>query len=128
AVGTIGFAGMFCAMAGVVLASISNPEPHQRLSVEVQAHRASIILAILAAIGFGAFFTLFHTGVFDMLANILYGEASVTGLLSLTSMVSSLYPVITVMLARFVLLERLGGLQQTGVGLALVGTVLISLK
>jgi len=71
---------------------------------------------------------IFITGVFDMLANILYGEASVTGLLSLTSMVSSLYPVITVVLARFVLLERLGGLQQTGVGLALVGTVLISLK
>ena len=71
---------------------------------------------------------IFITGVFDMLANILYGEASVTGLLSLTSMVSSLYPVITVVLARFVLLERLGRFQQTGVGLALVGTVLISLK
>ncbi|MSQ44081.1 MAG: hypothetical protein EXR45_07745 [Chloroflexi bacterium] len=186
-VGLIGIAGMFCAMAGVVLASFSNPEPHQRLSVEGQAHRASIILAILAATGFGAFFTLFHaaateglleaalvqritsvallgtawiimtwrdrqspeapptpghlsprsirvivgmviTGVFDMLANILYGEASVTGLLSLTSMLSSLYPVITVLLARFVLHERLGGLQHTGVGLALVGTVLISVK
>ncbi len=186
-VGTLGFAGMFCAMAGVILASISKPDPHQQLPVTVQAHRASIILAILAAIGFGAFFTLFHTaateglqeaalvqritsvallgsawlfmtwrdrqlleahpapgqlsprsawvmvgifitGAFDMLANILFGEASVTGLLSLTSMVSSLYPVITVLLARFVLLERLGGLQQTGMGLALVGTVLISLR
>ena len=42
------------------------------------------------------------------------------------SVLSSLYPVTTVVLARFSLAERLSGSQMAGVTLALVGVVLIS--
>jgi len=47
--------------------------------------------------------------------------------LSVVSILSSLYPVATVVLARIVLDERMARLQQAGIGLALTGVVLISL-
>ena len=41
-------------------------------------------------------------------------------------MLASLYPVVTVMLAAFVLHERVAGIQRAGAALALAGIVLIS--
>jgi drug/metabolite transporter (DMT)-like permease len=43
------------------------------------------------------------------------------------SILSSLYPVATVVLARVVLDERMARLQQLGIGLAFAGVILISL-
>jgi len=43
------------------------------------------------------------------------------------SILSSLYPVSTVILARVVLNERMARLQQAGIGFALAGVLLISL-
>ncbi len=68
------------------------------------------------------------TGMLDIAANILYGGASLTGLLSLASVLSSLYPVVTVLLARLVLGERLAAVQGAGVVLALTGTTLIAVR
>lgn len=65
-------------------------------------------------------------GVFDVTANITYGIASTLGLLSIVSVAGSLYPVATVLLARFVHHERLMRIQQTGVVLALAGVMLIA--
>jgi drug/metabolite transporter (DMT)-like permease len=48
-------------------------------------------------------------------------------MLSLTSVLGSLYPVVTVLLARAVLHERLRPVQQVGVTGALAGVVLVSL-
>jgi len=42
------------------------------------------------------------------------------------SILSSLYPVATLVLARIVLNERMARLQQAGIGLALAGVLLIS--
>ena len=60
-------------------------------------------------------------GAFDVTANVTYGIASTLGLLSIVSVAGSLYPVATVLLARFVHHERLMRVQQIGVVLALVG-------
>jgi drug/metabolite transporter (DMT)-like permease len=57
---------------------------------------------------------------------VLYSAASTTGLVSLAAMLSSLYPVVTVILARFVLQERLSRVQQGGVVSTLLGVALIS--
>lgn len=64
-------------------------------------------------------------GVADAAANGLFALASTEGLLSVVSVLGSLYPVATVLLARFLLHERLARVQQVGVAIALTGVVLL---
>jgi uncharacterized membrane protein len=71
--------------------------------------------------------TLVGAGLLDNLANLLFVLASARGLLSLVSVLGSLYPVVTVVLARLVLDERLARWQLAGVAAALCGVALISL-
>ena len=65
-------------------------------------------------------------GLCDVSANALFAVASGRGLLSLVAVLGSLYPVMTVVLARFVLGERLTRLQLAGVGTALAGIAVLS--
>ncbi len=64
-------------------------------------------------------------GALDMIANGLYLAAVRQGQLSLVATLASLYPASTVLLARFVLGERLGRLQLVGVVTAVAAIVLI---
>ena len=66
-------------------------------------------------------------GIADVTANALFALSSTRGLLSLTSVLGSLYPVVTVLLAHVLLHERLTGTQRVGVAVALGGVVAISL-
>lgn len=81
----------------------------------------AIALPKLAAMG-----RIAPTGILDMAANALYLAAARQGLLALVAVLSSLYPVSTVVLARVVLGERLTRLQIGGLGLAAVGIVCIA--
>ncbi len=65
-------------------------------------------------------------GVFDVSANALYLLAARQGLLALVAVLSSLYPVGTVLLARVVLKERLTRPQVGGLGMAALGVVCIA--
>src|SRR4051794_38977761 len=65
-------------------------------------------------------------GTLDVSANLLFAAASTKGLVSLVSVTGSLYPVVTVMLARVVLKERVHRVQEAGVMAALAGVVLIA--
>ena len=65
-------------------------------------------------------------GVADVSANALFAFASGHGLLALVSVLGSLYPVVTLLLAHVVLGERLTKKQQAGVALALAGVVAIA--
>lgn len=71
---------------------------------------------------------LIGAGTLDIGANILYGGASMSDLLSIAAVLSSLYPVVTVLMARIFLGERLAGVQGAGVVLALTGTTLIAAR
>lgn len=160
---TMTWAGIVVAVTGIVLAS--GPELSGRVSAR------PVVLAGVAALGFGlALYALdtggrvsiVHTlwgmrmatvlifavaatltrsvgsvvprdlplltaiGLADLSANALFAVASSRGLLSVASVLGSLYPVVTVLLARFVLHERLLRVQQVGVGLTLVGVALIA--
>lgn len=66
-------------------------------------------------------------GVGDVTANLAFGVASVEGMVSVVAVLGSLYPVVTVVLGRFVLAERLAMIQQLGVGLAVLGIILLAL-
>lgn len=65
-------------------------------------------------------------GVLDASANVLYVLALDHGLLSIVSVLTALYPASTVLLARYVLGERLTPVQRAGLGAAGLATVLIA--
>ena len=65
-------------------------------------------------------------GVGDMVGNLFFAAASTSGLVSITSVLASLYPIVTVVLARLVLKERVARSQEAGIALTLAGVALIS--
>jgi drug/metabolite transporter (DMT)-like permease len=65
-------------------------------------------------------------GVLETTANLLIAFATTLGLVSLVGVLASLYPVVTVALARVVLGERIARGQQLGAVAALAGVVLIA--
>jgi drug/metabolite transporter (DMT)-like permease len=65
-------------------------------------------------------------GIGDLAANLTFGLASRRDDIAVVAVLGSLYPVVTVLLARVFHHERLGRLQTAGVALALVGVVLIA--
>lgn len=67
----------------------------------------------------------YASGAIDMLANIFFLLAAQIGLLSITGVISSLYPAVTVTLGRFVLKEHLTTLQVAGVALVIAALTLI---
>jgi drug/metabolite transporter (DMT)-like permease len=64
-------------------------------------------------------------GIGDTVGNFLFAASSHHGLISLTAVLASLYPVVTVLLAASVLHERVAALQKAGIALTLAGVVLI---
>jgi len=65
-------------------------------------------------------------GIGDTLGNVLFAASSHYGLVSVTSVLASLYPIVTVVLARFVLRERVDRSQQLGIAGTLAGVALLS--
>jgi len=65
-------------------------------------------------------------GIGDTLGNALFAASSHHGLVSVTSVLASLYPIVTVVLARFVLRERVDRSQQLGIAGTLAGVALLS--
>jgi len=164
---TIQIAGIVVAMAGIVLAAREPADAAPDPDV-----RASLLLAGLAAVGFGTFFVLIDRatelggapwslllvragelallgalavasrpampaglrdagpllaiGALDFSATAFFALATQEGLLSVVSVVGSLYPAVTVVLARVVLAERVARSQELGVALTLAGVVAIS--
>jgi drug/metabolite transporter (DMT)-like permease len=159
--------GLVATLAGVVLAS---REVHDDAGAAAGSRRG-IALAVVAAVAFGAYFTLTDAvadesilwllllgraaaipvlaavvaarapavrpgrrdlgalaaiGALDLTATGLYALAMTEGLLSIVSVVGSLYPVATVLLARAVLKERLRRPQQAGVAIAFAGVAAVA--
>ena len=161
--------GILAATVGVVLAS---REPNADLgSHRASAARASIVLALVAAVGFGGYLVglrssaradvtwallaarivevgaiaivyavlrpkrpvgkaslvpLCVMGVLDLSATGLYALATRHGLLSVVAVAASLYPLVTVTLARTLLGERVRRIQEVGIAAALAGVAMIA--
>jgi drug/metabolite transporter (DMT)-like permease len=131
----VGLALLAALAFGVFLVAIryaSRPDPLWG----VLATRTGSVLALLLLgvafrsrinVGLPDLPALFAVGILDVGADVLFAFATTLGLLSVVSILSSLYPVATVLLARIILNERMARPQQAGIGLALAGVVLISL-
>jgi len=165
--------GLAAAVVGVILASREADEMVGGASPDPRVQRQSIVLAVIAGLGFGMYFVLAEIsssgdvgwalllsriaatpfvlafailtlrrggrrpigreylalvaiGMLDLVANVLYNQATTIGELSTVAVASSLYPVTTVLLAAALLGERVRGMQRVGVVVALCGVVLIS--
>jgi drug/metabolite transporter (DMT)-like permease len=66
------------------------------------------------------------SGAVDAAANVCYLLATRAGLFGLAVVITSLYPGVTVLLARLVLGERTRWLQRAGLLLAALGVVLLT--
>jgi uncharacterized membrane protein len=167
-IGPVAAAGLVVTVLGVIAAS---REASDEDAGAARAQRLSVLLALLAAVGFGAYFIgsdvaadssvpwalalgrvvalpailvvarttrvplrpprgfvplLCLVGCADLAATALYGVANTRGALAVVSVVGSLYPIATILLARVVLGERLRGAQAAGVGTALAGVTMIA--
>jgi drug/metabolite transporter (DMT)-like permease len=91
----------------IVLATVAIRRPS--LAIE------PVQIPLLALIGTG-----------DMLGNLLFAAAASQGLISITSVLASLYPIVTIMLARLLLKERVARSQEAGIVLTLAGVALIT--
>jgi drug/metabolite transporter (DMT)-like permease len=90
--------------------------------LNLEQYRASV-----ARLGFVAVAPLFlFAGLGDMFGNLLFLIADQTDALAVVVVLSSLYPVMTAILAAIFLHERLGRLQLLGVGAAALAAGLIS--
>jgi drug/metabolite transporter (DMT)-like permease len=122
-----GFGGFFALLAPAA--------DHDVLWAVIAARFASVPLVLVAALATrtrigvdGADLPrVLVAGILDSSANLLFAAATQHGLISVVSVLGSLYPVATVALARAVLGERMGPIQGVGVGAALVGVGLIAL-
>jgi uncharacterized membrane protein len=159
-------AGIAAIAVGVVLASREEHEDEEAAS----AGRASVGLALVAAVGFGGFFALSDApadesvlwtlllvraapipavavialrsarpavgrpfllavaaiGIIDLAATSLIVLANTKGDLSVVSVLGSMYPVVTVLLAAAVLGERVRASQLGGIALALGGVAMVA--
>jgi len=93
----------------------------------IQIARRKAAFRDFADISVSMWLTISATGVFDATANLLFVIASGIGSLTVVSVLTSLYPLGTILLARVVLKERLAWNQGIGIALALGASVLLTL-
>lgn len=127
AIAAIGFGGFFVGMD----AAVADMEPLQALLAARLT--ALVLLGVVLLVRRprlggtpAALPALALIGLLDVAANACFALGTDTGLLSVVSVLASLYPVATVMLARAVLDERLVRIQAAGVAAALAGIALIA--
>jgi drug/metabolite transporter (DMT)-like permease len=92
----------------------------------------SVLIAVIATLrpaplARPSYAPLVLVGVLDVAANVMFAIAVTVGMAGMVSVLGSLYPLATVVLARAVLHEHVTGSQRTGVMAALTGIALVSL-
>jgi drug/metabolite transporter (DMT)-like permease len=133
-------AGIAAVGFGVALLAIAEGSRHSTLMTLVTMRTTSVLLLTCALavaltrgfdrgellLGVRDLALVAFVGVGDLSANLAFGLASRRGAVSVVSVLGSLYPVVTTLLAGLVHHERLGRIQLVGVAGALGGVVLIA--
>ncbi len=100
----------------------------------VAARATSVSIALVAALVLttplrpprGTWPLLIGVGVGDTLANVLVAVASTQGAIGIVAVLSATYPIVTVLLARLFLGERLTTAKRAGGAIAISGAVLVA--
>jgi drug/metabolite transporter (DMT)-like permease len=131
---SVGLAALAALGFGTFLLALDETSGAQPAWTIVAARAGGVAALLVAAalvrpslaIGRSLLPILLVIGCFDVLANSLFALATNHGLLSLVAVAGSLYAAVTVLLARFVLGERLAPVQLAGLVSALAGVALIA--
>lgn len=169
----LAYAGLVAVVIGVMIASREQDAAAEGQPIAIN-HRASILLALVAAAGFGTIFVLIAeastvsefwpivslkatslvvisivvaaawskipgerpagrlilplmlVGVLDVTANATYAFATSEGPIAIASVVASMFPITTVILAHLILGERIARAQKVGVAMALLGVIVLA--
>jgi drug/metabolite transporter (DMT)-like permease len=128
----VGFGLFFLFMRDAVTAGVLWPAGMSRLAGAVVALAAAAATRT-RPVWWGAdradrrvFVMALASGAFDATANVCYLLATRAGLFGLAVVITSLYPGVTVLLARLTLGERMRMVQRAGLMLAAVGIVLLT--
>jgi len=127
-IAALGFGGFFVLIHAASVHDVLWAGSIQRLTgvcimlVVVLAQRPSL------AVGWPRTPALVLVGMLDTGANVLYAYASTSSLVSLSAVLASLFPVVTVILARVILHERMSPSQGVGVVCALAGVACITVQ
>lgn len=119
---------------GLFMVALDGASEAGALWAVVVSRATTVVLVAMAALAVRAslpirpadFGGLLAIGALDVAATTLFAASTTIGLLSEVGMLGSLYPVVTILLARVVLGERLGWLQGAGTFAALCGIALIA--
>jgi drug/metabolite transporter (DMT)-like permease len=121
---TFGFCVYFMAKGGQI-------NPTMTITAMRATQVAVVLIMALAIMSFGGLIKkdiplLATIGVTDAGANILFAFAASLGLLSVVSVLGSLYPIVTVLLAWWIHKERLIPVQYLGIVVTFAGVALIA--
>lgn len=119
------FGGYFILLDQVPAGSGLWPLAMSRVAAIAVVVIAAVVTARRPAAGAPALLAV-AAAMLDVIGNVAFVFALQAGLLSLVSVVAALYPAWTVLLARLVLGERTGRMQQAGLALAAVAVGLIA--
>ncbi len=99
-------------------------------SSALMAGRQAGSVLVAAGDGFGVtgreIPALVTIGLFDVAANAVFALASQRGMLSISAVLASVYPVITALLARRLQAERMAGVHVGGVTCVMAGVALLA--
>jgi drug/metabolite transporter (DMT)-like permease len=130
----VGLALLAAASFGWSLVGLSEAAPGGTAWAVLTMRIVAVPLVVVAALALKprgpessrGWLLLVGVGIADTGATLLYAAASTRGLLSIVAVLSSLYPIVIVVLARVLLSERIAPPQLAGVAAALAGVALVS--
>jgi drug/metabolite transporter (DMT)-like permease len=125
-VAAVGFGTVYVLIARGSVVDVGMTLLLQRLTSLVVGAAALAALRIRVRLDRPDLPALAFVGAADVGANAAFAVASRSGLLSVTSVLASLYPVVTALLARQILHERLLRLQLAGVTCAFGGVLVLA--
>jgi len=119
---------------GLFFILVRHADPDSGMWALVGSRTAAVMVAVAAALALGVRLTrdrqviwlAIPAGLFDALGNLLYLLSARAGMLSLAAVITSLYPAVTVLLARLVYTERIRRVQSLGLLVAGVGVALLA--
>jgi drug/metabolite transporter (DMT)-like permease len=122
----LGFGGFFACMDAASQGDVPWALLVARLAAVTAFVAATFLRGAPLAVRAAQLPAIASIGVLIVAADSMYAISSTVGLLGVVAVLSSIYPVVTVALARVCLRERVGRLQRVGIAACLMGVAAIS--